>query len=77
MLIGPNALKPGTAAHIERMKRIHAFLAGQLRPASLLDVDYKGVQRGSIAEESLMWFLRLITHADPMVGTLGGNVSGV
>ncbi|MBU1722961.1 MAG: transglycosylase domain-containing protein [Gammaproteobacteria bacterium] len=65
MLIGPNNLKPGTPANVQRMQRIHAYLRGETQPASLLDVDYKGKQSGSLAEEILMGFLRLLTDANP------------
>ncbi|WP_020558914.1 transglycosylase domain-containing protein [Thiofilum flexile] len=61
MLIGPNAYKPGTAAHTERMRRLHAYLKGELKPASLLDVEYSGKQQGSRAEEMLIKLLRLLT----------------
>jgi len=63
MHIGPNALKPGTAANTERVQRIKRYLAGQYQPAGLLDVEYKGKQHGTLAEEALMAFLRLVTNA--------------
>ncbi|WP_321495056.1 biosynthetic peptidoglycan transglycosylase [uncultured Desulfobacter sp.] len=65
MLIGPNALKPGTEANTERVLRIKKYLSGQYKPAGLLDVDYNGKRHGTIAEEALMAFLRLITNARP------------
>lgn len=65
MLIGPNNLKLGTPTHTQRMQRIHAYLRGETQPASLLDVGYKGKQSGSLAEEVLMGFLRLVTEANP------------
>lgn len=65
MLISPNRLKPGTPASNERHQRISAYLKGDIQPASLLDVEYKGKQQGSFAEEALMTFLRLITNAKP------------
>ncbi|HPE61131.1 MAG TPA: transglycosylase domain-containing protein [Thiolinea sp.] len=61
MLIGPNAYKPGTPAHTERMRRIHAYLAGELQPASLFDVEYNGRQQGSMGEAALVWLLRQLT----------------
>jgi membrane peptidoglycan carboxypeptidase len=61
MLIGPNALKPGTEENFHRVKLIEAFLAGKIVPASVLDVRYEGKQSGSFAEEALIAFLRLIT----------------
>jgi len=64
--IGPNSLKPGTAANSERVQRIKKYLSGQYQPAGVLDVDYKGVQHGTIAEEALMALLRLITDARPV-----------
>jgi membrane peptidoglycan carboxypeptidase len=65
MLISPNNLKPGSPASNERVQRIVAYLNGEIRPTSLLDVEYKGKQSGSVAEEALMMFLRLITDAKP------------
>ena len=65
MLISPNTLQPGTAAHAERMQHIHAYLAGDIQPASLLDVEYNGKQHGTPAEEALMALLRLVTEANP------------
>lgn len=61
MHIGPNALKPGTTANKERVKRIKRYLSGQYKPAGLLDVDYNGKQHGTLAEETLMAFLRIVT----------------
>ncbi len=65
MHIAPNNLKPGTTANFERLRRIHAYLAGEYNPAGLLDVEYNGKQRGTLAEEALIAFLRLITDASP------------
>ena len=65
MHIGPNALKPGTSANAERVKRIKMYLSGKYQPAGVLDVDYKGKQHGTLAEEALMAFLRLVTNARP------------
>jgi hypothetical protein len=65
MHIRPDALKPGTTASAERMQRIQRYLSGPYQPAGLLDVEYKGVQRGTLAEEALMVLLRLITNARP------------
>lgn len=65
MLISPNTLKPGTPASDERVQRISAYLNGKIHPASLLDEEYTGKQQGSVAEEALMMFLRLITEAKP------------
>ncbi|MEZ5535985.1 MAG: transglycosylase domain-containing protein [Thiolinea sp.] len=65
MLISPNNLKPGTPASDERVQRISAYLNGEIHPASLLDVEYTGKQQGSVAEETLIMFLRLITGAEP------------
>jgi len=61
MFIGPNALKPGTDKNLRRVQSIQAFLAGEIVPASVLDVGYEGKPRGSFAEEALMAFLRLVT----------------
>ena len=65
MHIAPDRLRPGTPENSQRVQRIRAYLAGRYRPASLLDVDYDGKQHGTIAEEALMSFLRLITDAKP------------
>jgi len=65
MTISPEALKPGTAGSITRVGRIKRFLSGETSPASVLDFEYVGKQRGSLPEEVLMAFLRLVTHADP------------
>ena len=65
MHIGPNAFKPGTSANAERVKRIKMYLSGKYQPAGVLDVDYKGKQHGTLAEEALMAFLRLVTNARP------------
>lgn len=65
MHIAPDNLKPGTPENTQRVQRIHAYLSGKYRPASLLDVDYDGKQHGTLAEEALMSFLRLVTDARP------------
>lgn len=65
MLISPNALKPGTPENATRVERIHRVLAGELKPASLLDADYTGKTHGTLAEEALMALLRAVTDARP------------
>jgi len=65
MSIGPNELKPGTPANAARVERIRRYLAGELRPAGLLDVGYEGRKRGSPAEEAMVAVLRLITMWRP------------
>lgn len=65
MHIAPDSLKPGTPENMLRVQRIHAYLSGKYQPVSLLDVDYNGKQHGTLAEEALMSFLRLITDAKP------------
>jgi membrane carboxypeptidase/penicillin-binding protein len=65
MTISPETLKPGTANSATRVARIKRYLAGELVPASVLDFEYVGKPRGTVAEEALMSFLRLVTHADP------------
>lgn len=65
MTISPETLKPGTANSATRVARIKRFLAGDVVPASVLDFEYVGKPRGTVAEEALMAFLRLVTHADP------------
>ena len=65
MHIAPDNLKPGTPENTQRVQRIHAYLAGKYQPVGLLDVDYNGKQHGTLAEEALMSFLRLITDARP------------
>lgn len=67
MTISPETLKPGTARSATRVARIKRFLDGAVVPASVLDIDYVGTTRGTVAEEALMAFLRLITHADPSI----------
>ena len=61
MHIAPDRLKPGTPENARRVQRIHAYLSGRYRPASVLDVDYDGTQHGTPAEEALMSLLRLVT----------------
>ena len=68
MLIAPNQLPPGSPAHAERMRRIDAYLSGQVQPASVLDVRYDGKAHGSLGEEALMALLRVITNAQPADG---------
>jgi muconolactone delta-isomerase len=65
MHIAPDHLKPGTLENTQRVQRIRAYLSGKYQPASLLDVDYNGKKHGTLAEEALMSFLRLITDARP------------
>lgn len=65
MLAAPNRFVPGSPAHAERMSRIEAYLSGAYRPRSVLDVEYDGKARGTIGEEALMAFLRLIVDAKP------------
>lgn len=65
MPIGPNAFKPGTAASAERVERIRLYLSGAYKPAGLLDVEYNRRKKGSLAEETLMMLLRLVTDASP------------
>lgn len=65
MTISPETLKPGTTDSATRVMRIKRYLAGDVVPASVLDFEYVGKLRGSVAEEALMAFLRLVTHADP------------
>lgn len=67
MTISPDTLSPGTSGSIKRVARIKNFLAGKMKPASVLDFEYVGKTGGSVAEEALMSFLRLITHANPAV----------
>lgn len=68
MLVGPNLFKPGSTALAKRMERVREYLAGSRVPASVLDVEYKGVERGSTAQELLMWLLRRLTHASWLEG---------
>jgi membrane carboxypeptidase/penicillin-binding protein PbpC len=63
MLMAPNKMKPDSAAGKERLRLVTAFLAGQIKPQSVLDVEYVGKTGGSLAEEALMGFLRLVTNA--------------
>jgi membrane carboxypeptidase/penicillin-binding protein len=66
MFIGPDSLKPGTPAGRARVERIRKLLAGELRPASVMDFDYMGKRRGTFSEEALMALLRVITDARPL-----------
>jgi membrane peptidoglycan carboxypeptidase len=65
MPVGPNAFKPGTDASRERVERIRRYLSGAYQPAGVLDVEYNGRERGSLAAEALMALLRLVTDASP------------
>lgn len=65
MTIAPNALKPGTPESAGRVERIRRYLAGEIAPASVLDVDYSGRDQTSFAQKAFMSVLRLITDADP------------
>jgi membrane peptidoglycan carboxypeptidase len=65
MTISPDSLVPGTSGSAERVARIKKFLAGEVKPLSVIDFEYVGKQSGTMAEEALMSFLRLITHAKP------------
>jgi hypothetical protein len=67
MTISPETLKPGTANSATRVARIKRYLAGEVVPASVLDFEHVGKPRGTLAEEALMSFLRLVTHADPSI----------
>jgi membrane carboxypeptidase/penicillin-binding protein len=62
MLIAPNKMKPGSVAGKARLRLVTAVLAGQIKPQSVLDVEYVGKTKGSLAEEALMGFLRLVTN---------------
>src|SRR5262245_43112125 len=66
MMISPDLLKPGTKGSVTRVARIKRYLAGEIAPASVLDVEYVGKPGGSLPEEALMAFLRLITDANPV-----------
>ena len=66
MLVAPHQLAPGTPAHARRMQRIDAYLSGAYRPMAVLDVDYDGKARGSLAEEMFMLLLRLVADAKPV-----------
>lgn len=61
MLIGPNALKPGTSAHNERVQRINAYLSGEYKPVDLLDVEYDGKEQGSRMKRMMVSVLKLAT----------------
>ena len=65
MHVKPEALKPGTSANAERVRRIRSYLSGQYRPVDLLDVEYDGKQHGSLAERALIVLLRLVTSSPP------------
>jgi membrane peptidoglycan carboxypeptidase len=61
MTVSPDTLKPGSDASAKRVERIKRYLNGQMVPASVMDFDYLGTTRGTVAEEALMVLLRLIT----------------
>ena len=61
MLIGPNALKPGTQAHKERLQRINLYLSGKYKPVGLLDVEYDGNGQGSWVKKMMVEVLKLAT----------------
>jgi hypothetical protein len=63
MLISPNTLKPDSPLGKARLERVKTFLAGAIKPAGLLDVEYVGQVRGTFAEEMLVSFLRVVTRA--------------
>jgi len=65
MMISPTTLKPGTRGSIARVARIKKYLAGEIAPASVLDVEYIGKPGGTLPEEALTAFLRLVTQANP------------
>jgi membrane peptidoglycan carboxypeptidase len=65
MHIEPDALKPGTAANLERVRRIQSYLSGRYTPVDLLDVGYGGNRHGSLAEWALIRFLRVVTSSPP------------
>jgi len=65
MLAAPNHFVPGSPAHAMRMNHINAYLSGSYRPMCVLDVEYDGKTRGTVAEEALMIVLRIITDAQP------------
>jgi membrane peptidoglycan carboxypeptidase len=65
MLIAPNVYAPGSPAHTQRMRRIQAYLSGAYRPLCVLDTEYDGKTRGTVAEEALMAVLRIVTDASP------------
>lgn len=66
MTIAPQNLRPGSPESATRVARIKRYLAGEASPASVLDFEYVGKARGSLAEEGLMALLRMLTHADPV-----------
>ena len=65
MVIGPNTYVPGSAQHAARMKHIEAYVSGKYRPLCVLDTEYDGKTRGTLAEEAFMVVLRLLTDASP------------
>jgi membrane carboxypeptidase/penicillin-binding protein len=65
MVIGPNTYVPGSAQHAARVKHIEAYVSGKYRPLCVLDTEYDGKTRGTLAEEAFMVVLRLLTDASP------------
>ncbi len=62
MTIAPNDLKPGTPASRSRVARIKKYLAGEIMPRSVVDVDYTG-RTATLAETAMMFLLRLICRS--------------
>jgi len=73
MLAAPNHFVPGSPFHAERMQRINAYLSGAYRPMCVLDVEYDGKTRGTVAEEALMIVLRIITDARPQTHSVAAS----
>jgi len=66
MTIGPNSLKPGTAANDERIQRIENYLSGVYVPKDVMDVEYNGeVPNDGVAGRTLLGFLKLVTKDCP------------
>lgn len=60
MLKAPNALKPRTPAHQQRLRAIEAYLSGKIAPASVLDVGYEGQQLDRLPQKIMVSFLRIL-----------------
>ena len=66
MTIGPNNLKPGTAANEARIQRIENYLSGAYVPKDVMDVEYKEqLPNDGIAGRALLGLLKLLTKDRP------------
>jgi membrane peptidoglycan carboxypeptidase len=66
MTIGPNNLKPGSAANDERIERIEDYLRGAYVPKDVMDVEYNGrLPDDGVAGRALLGLLKRVTKDRP------------